>query len=89
MTESKVIEMIKALEDIGIIKQWYQDGYYSIIIEEWDISNGTEFERASAFTHIMKNNAQSIDCDDGILDLLIPDEEHDFPIDLIIPCVWL
>lgn len=90
MTESKVIEMVKELAEMGIIAQWHQDSFdYAIIVEEWDITNGREFEKASAFAHKMKEAAKAIDCFDGMLELTIPDKEHDFPIDLIISCVWL
>lgn len=89
MTETKIIEMIKELEGAGIIGRWYQDYDGTIIIEEWIITNGKEFERASAFAHIIQAASKSIGCDDGVIECTLFVEGAGYPLDVIISCVWL
>lgn len=90
MTEEKILDMVQELGSKGIIARWYQDYFDgAIVIEEWNITNGKEFEQASAFAHVIQENSKSIDCDDGQIECSIFVEDSEYPLDVIISCVWL
>lgn len=89
MTEEKILDMVQELANKGIISGWYQDFDGTISIAEWNITNGKEFEQASAFAHVIRENSNSIDCDDGEIECTIFVEDSEDPLDVIISCVWL
>lgn len=92
MKEIVISNMIQKLADQGIISRWCQDDFDgTFIIEEWNITNGKEFEKASAFVHFIKEASCTIDCcaGDCEIDCSIPNDESVYNIEVIVPCVWL
>lgn len=89
MTEGKILNMVQELANKGIISGLYQDYDGTITIAEWNITNGKEFEQASAFAHVIRENSKSIDRDGDEIKCTIFVEDSEDPLNVIISCVWL
>lgn len=89
MKEVVILNMVQELANKGIISRWYQDYDGTFFIEEWGITNGKEFEKASAFVHFIREASHTVDCCDCEIDCVIPNDDSRYDIEIIIPCVWL